>query len=90
VPAVAATIAPAVVVLSKLPEAIEVIARLVVVAAVPVALPNTKLPVRVVEAEVSDVPVAFTKSRSAKCEVEEAKRPDCAQNGEEVAAATTL
>ena len=37
----------------------------------------------------SEVVVAFVKSAFTKCEVEEAKIPFCAQNGELVAAATT-
>ena len=77
-----------------LSEPIETLERVVAPAVrVPSVAPPSALnrPLIVVEPMIANaVPVAFTKSRSAKCEVEEAKRPDCAQNGEEVAAATTL
>jgi hypothetical protein len=48
--------APPVVALSREPEAIEEMAKEVVVAAVPVAFAKTKLPVRVVEERVAPVP----------------------------------
>ena len=43
------------------------------------------------DAVVSDstVPVAAAKSKFSKCEVDEAKRPDCAQMGEVVPAVIT-
>jgi len=59
------------------------------VRAVPVALRNVSGPVRVVEAEVSEVVVAARKSASAKCDVDEAKMPACAHSADEVAADIT-